>query len=156
MLAAYIDGEGSIVIDRQPFHRKERKEHWSPHYVTHLAVTNTDPRLLVWCKSVFGGFITNMRLARVRPTSKRALYQWHVHSGDARWVLENCLPYFIIKRQQAEISLAMFETFPKVKYGKKGVPKEIIETRDRFCVELKRLKNTVPTFEDIGDKGSIQ
>ena len=104
---------------------------------------------MLWCKRIFGGFTTNEVDKRIRKTSKLAMFQWRTHSKDAKWILENCLPYFIIKREQAEIALAMFETFPKRKYGKKGVPADVIAHRDALRQELKGLKNTVPSIEEV-------
>ena len=91
----------------------------------------------------------NIKGRKIRPTSKRALFQWRVSTRDAKWVIENCLPYFIIKREQAEVALAMFETFPKQKYGKTGVPLNVMALREELHAELAGLKKKVPTFDEV-------
>lgn len=143
MLSAYIDGEGTISIS---YHPVKDKPHWTPHYSLIVSVANSDPRLLVWCRQTFGGFIGNREKKKIRVTSKKALFQWICHSEDAEWVLRGCLPYFKIKREQAEVGLAFRATFPERKYGKgskNGVPKDVIELRQLLKSQLSTMKDEI-------------
>ena len=144
-LAAYIDGEGCIIITHSP---AKDKPHWNPHFSLVVQVTNSDMRLLVWCKKTFGGFITNKKRKVCKALGKRPLFHWHVVSGDAEWVLKNCLPYFIIKKEQAEVGIAFRESFPTVKYGKGyRVPSNVIEYRKTLKSKLSELKQSVPDID---------
>jgi hypothetical protein len=146
-LAAYIDGEGCILIDRRP---NKKHPEWAPNYLVSVIVSNSDPRLIVWSKQTFGGFITNQKDPRIRKTSKRVLYGWRTSTRDSRWVLEHCLPYLIIKREQAEIALAMFDTFADKKYSRwNPMPDEVRARRDSLVVSIREMKKTVPTLEQI-------
>ena len=88
-LAAYIDGEGSVMINGRHLR---------------VVVSNTDPRLHVWLRHTFGGSIMAQR-RYLNPRHSTAM-KWDVSCRKAAWVLENCLPFLIIKKQQAEIGLA--------------------------------------------------
>ncbi len=109
-LAAYVDGEGSILIS-------ERHYKTSPYpgmYII-LVVSNTDPRLLIWCKERFGGTFQVGDHAKVRLMDYKIPYKWHVSCNQAASIIEKCLPYFIVKKEQADVALAFQKT---VKYGR--------------------------------------
>ena len=107
-LAAFIDGEGSILIT-------ERHYKTSPYPGMYIRVilANTDPRLLLWAKDRFGGVFVIAQ--RDKPAHHKTPYKWHVSCNQAASVLEKCLPYFILKREQAEVALAFQRT---VKHGR--------------------------------------
>jgi hypothetical protein len=145
MLAAYIDGEGCICIGLSPV---RGKPNWTPHYSLTVSVSNSDPRLPIWCRQIFGGYITNKEKKTIRATSKRALFQWMCCSETAEWILRGCMPYFKIKREQAEIGLAFRETFPERKYGKgkdkkNGVPPDVLELRQLLKSQLSTMKEEI-------------
>lgn len=139
-LAAYIDGEGSIMIDRQV-----RKDSINLHFGLVIVIANTDPRLVLWGRERFGGRI----YARsIRSAKHRMAYAWHISSSQAEYVLRGCLPYFLLKREQAEIGLAFRETYRMegslVRSGKKGwrsVPASVIATRQELHQRIKELKH---------------
>lgn len=87
-LAAYIDGEGCIRISR------------SGELVIRIA--NTDIRLPMWCKATFSGFtgIHSKGNGKWKPA-----YFWGITGNAASFILKQCLPYFIIKREQAELAI---------------------------------------------------
>src|ERR1017187_8598482 len=93
-LSAYIDGEGCISI-----HNVSGKR-YRGHQVCRVSLFNKDPRLPVWCLYTFGGNICN---------GKRG-YEWSLNVCDIASVLKQCLPFFFIKRQQAELAIVFMET----------------------------------------------
>ncbi|HEV8525223.1 MAG TPA: hypothetical protein VGQ71_12040 [Terriglobales bacterium] len=102
-LAAYIDGEGSILIT-------ERHYKTSPYLGMYIRVVlaNTDPRLCLWAQERFGGvFVISQR---DKPAHHKTPYKWHVSCNQAACILERCLPYLLLKREQAEIALAFQST----------------------------------------------
>ena len=99
-----------------------------------VVITNTDPRLMVWCKDTFGGFVVSSD----RGKNKR-YYKWCAHSKACAELLTNCLPYFIIKRAQAEIAIAFRKTYSKEYVGRgRSVPDSVIAHRDLLTAELKQ------------------
>lgn len=101
-LAAYIDGEGSINLT------PKKTTNGSTSYSSRVVVTNTDFRLAKWCSDIFG--IRAHHKAAWDPSGSRAInwkpcYFSQADSFRAAWVLRNCLPWFVLKREQAEVVL---------------------------------------------------
>ena len=101
-LAAYIDGEGTIMIART----KTNKGTKQPMYVLTLIVANTDLRLIRWLSNTFTGQSYFSHSESQRKWSKKTCHSWRLFEKRAAVVLEHCLPYLIIKRDQADIGLA--------------------------------------------------
>src|ERR1700724_1637188 len=100
-LAAFIDGEGTIVIIKARLHYTQLV----------IRVANTDPRLPLWCKQVFGGKVYASSPSRSGLSTRRNFYSWATQSQKAEDILRECLPHFLLKREQAEVALAYRETF---------------------------------------------
>ena len=137
-LAAYIDGEGCIRIagvrGATPYSRRVL-------YVE-VTVTNTDIRLADWLRRTFGGstHINNKRANQAKWSPATA---WVVGSQHASKILERCLPYFIIKREQADVALAFQRTIiTDRRYGCKGRPIELIDQQHLLKEQLQTLKGT--------------
>lgn len=128
-LAAFIDGEGSIMI-------LERKRAAGSHPYLRVNMCNTDPRLIVWLKNTFGGSVTKDK--RSGNVKHRVAYRWHISSNQAAWILESCYPYLILKREQADKALAFQST---LKGPGHIVPSHVWEERYRLRDELKFLKH---------------
>jgi hypothetical protein len=136
-LAAYIDGEGSIMINRvKPSGRMK-----SPAHNLFVSIGNSDPRLMVWLRDTFGGYarpqIQKFREGAV--VSKKPRFLWIVNCLKAAYVLEQCLPYFIMKRDQAEVGLAFQALLNRrVRCGRgHSVAPEVVQQRDEFHEKLK-------------------
>lgn len=92
-LAALIDGEGCISASP---HRNGR------NYNVRLSIVNTDRRCLDWCVHTFD---TGTVLIRNRKLQK-ICYKWQVANvHKLAVILTQCLPFFTIKREQAELAL---------------------------------------------------
>lgn len=130
MMAAYIDGEGCITSTVASTSKWK-----NPSLSIELSVHNTDPRLVDWCQKRFGG-----RIYKVVHKKKEWMdaYGWKVSCKQACEVLEACLPYFIIKREQAEIAIALEKT--KARWGRSGAPEEVHQKRWALRNELSMLK----------------
>lgn len=135
-LAAFIDGEGCIRITE----RKNPK--WKRAYLsTQIVVANTDPKLPVWLKATLGGAVYERKHNQSHPRAKywANCLSWVISAAMAKHVLECCMPYFIIKRDQAETALAFQATLGHLK-GNKKTPPEVIERQYQFKQELSELK----------------
>jgi hypothetical protein len=137
-LAVALDGEGCITIRVD---RPERTYRVTEQYYVHLSLSNTDPRLPMWCHKTTG----EGHFYAVPPRSARhkTQYLWVVAiNGASAWILRNCLPHFIIKREQAEICLALRET-KNWKHGKgtgRFTPESVRFERANLKAKLHALK----------------
>lgn len=103
-LAAYIDGEGCLILCTK---REKNNRHFRAE--ARMDVYNCDLRLLLWCRATFGvGSITEKKIGKL---SRRPQFTWRVSGKrSVQQLLVACLPYFITKKEQAEILLAFFAT----------------------------------------------
>jgi hypothetical protein len=135
-MAAYIDGEGSILINTQ------RPKKVSTGFYLRVTVANTDVRLMVWLKDIFGGTFKDANTDRyyVGKNWKRA-YHWGTSSTRAAWILHNCLPYFVLKVEQAQIGLSLQESLSGHNFrGANSVTPEVREERQQLKQRLLVLK----------------
>ncbi len=135
-LAMAIDGEGNISIQQSSTTAKGKTYR---NHVLRVNVSNTDFRLALWIKRIFGGR-TNPRPKR-NPRWKPSL-EWNTQATHAAKILEACLPYFILKRQQAEIGLAFQST--KRKAGGPKLGSEILFQRSELTSRLRELNRKGP------------
>jgi hypothetical protein len=146
-LAAYIDGEGCIRIDLQ---KASKGNAFTARHLLEVRVYNSDLELILWCKNTFGG--GNIKPVRNRKASTRHKQEhvWYVGALNAETVLRNCLPFFIIKRKQALVALALRELGGK--HGQKVSP-ELYAKREVLRQEMKVLNQrgvvvTTPSQEN--------
>jgi len=134
--AGIIDGEGSIGA-----YTKDKQGRGG--LCLQLSVANTDIRMLVFLSELWGGSVSTLSRKEIR----RQLYEWRRVGQDCGNVLEDVLPYLIVKREQAELAIEFARTVRDVWASKKGVPRgtpyltdEVIERRQEIALELKKLK----------------
>jgi hypothetical protein len=136
-MAAFIDGEGSILINTQKAKKVTRG------WYLRVTVANTDIRLLMWCKERFGGAVREANAAKYYGEHKnyKNAYHWSLGGYPGAWVLRNCLPFFVLKREQAEIGIALQESIgPRSQGRKKVLSDETIEHRRNLKKRLLVLK----------------
>jgi hypothetical protein len=102
-LAAIIDGEGSLAIDIQNPIKDDRK---TDYYSIRIIIVNTSLDLMNWLESKFGGKVHKRKLIKGR----KQCYQWRIYSFNASKLLQECLPYMIIKKQHAQIIIDFMHT----------------------------------------------
>ena len=96
-MAGIIDGEGSIYI-------RSQSGRWILGYPV-VVVVNTNPRLIDWIQSRFGGSLSKTDPS-VTNRRRKTLMQLSWTSKSMTPILEGILPYLVIKRDQAEVALA--------------------------------------------------
>ena len=128
--AAYIDGEGCISTSTA-INKKKNSE---SIYVT-VSVHNTDPRLIDWFVERFGGRIWKTVHGNADWQNS---YGWRLTCQQAREFLEQCLPWFLIKREQAELAISLMKTFRR--WGSGGMPDQIKEQRWEMRNKLSEMK----------------
>ena len=146
-LAAYLDGEGHITILRDSPNRCERV---SPQHIVRVEISNTDPRLIHWCINTF---CAGRCIKRPPVGTHKPVYQWRADGTMAEWILDGCMPHFIIKREQAQICLVLRETrkwhTTYAQAAHKRTPLVIVEQRDKLVEELKAVRRAVIPYENV-------
>jgi hypothetical protein len=136
-LATLIDTEGCIFITRA-CRQKGRRNGALVYHRLRVVVSNTDLGLMQWLKEHFGGYI-GKQSAKSNKLSDRLCFNWIVHSKAAEDVLRFCLPYFLVKRKQAEVALIFRDTFTN-KRGRRGFAEGELTERDKLRDQLSELK----------------
>jgi hypothetical protein len=91
-LATFIDAEGNIYINRT-----RPKDRLSPKYTLRVSVINTSALLLNWLQRNFGGGVWRH--------GDRGCFIWIMVDRQAEFVIRYCLPYFLVKREQADLAV---------------------------------------------------
>jgi len=146
-MAAYIDGEGSILINPRG-KGKTRPTVFGPTepstFYLKVTVSNTDVRLVEWIKQRFGGSWKDANTSKYyEGRNAKTMYHWSASSARAAWILYNCFEYFVIKREQAEIGIALQASMTKFIRGtgqSKSLPDHIIAERRELKRRLLLLK----------------
>lgn len=141
MMAAYIDGEGSILINpRRKRVRDGVAKDIACTFYLKLTVANTDVRLVAWCKERFGGTFKDANTrSYYEGRNVKTAWHWSASSNRAAWILHNCLPHFVIKGEQALIGIQLQESM-RLSIGSRSLPKEVVETRRGLKRQLLVLK----------------
>jgi len=134
-LAAYIDGEGTIDLQRS-----SQGEGRAPSYKLRVVIANTDIRLLAWCKINFGG---SVRMNRKGEETRLPAYIWEM-SGARQCVslLRELLPFFVIKREQAEIGIVFGKTFSPSNRDPRGLGDAVRAERDELRGQIFEMRST--------------
>jgi hypothetical protein len=100
-LAALIDGEGVITIARN----RSSGKTVPVTYQQRIIVTNSHRGLVQFCREVTGlGTVYHAKSVR---EGWAPISRWQVTNSAARTVLADVLPYLVVKRQQAAVTLQM-------------------------------------------------
>lgn len=139
-LAGLIDGEGTIYIGN---HSKNPKN-GIPYYQTLLKVTSTNKIVIDWLKDKFGGWISTYTPKQTPLNSRRQPYSWNITGSEMENLFSLTLQFLIIKKEECKIMLKMRETYNrkcsvKGKQGIQSIPKEIIDLRQHYFLELRKL-----------------
>src|SRR5882762_6064219 len=102
-LAAFIDGEGSISTRMVC---KVSRKRPNGTFVIAVQISNTDPRLVRWVHSLFGGHVYQGRRTKQQAEKIwKPAWRWEACSRKAYQILVGIEPYSIIKREQIELAL---------------------------------------------------
>lgn len=144
-LAAYIDGEGCIsIVEIRPTTKRPNTS-----FRLTVDISNTDPRLMQYLTLNFGG--TTIADTR-NPKAKKTCFRWAVVEQKAEKILIGALPYFVIKREQAEIALAYRRAIRNGRGSGFKLETSEIEARRSLSNRLKELK----TLRFLGNTPDIE
>jgi hypothetical protein len=136
-IAGIIDGEGTVCIFNST---GKTKGIVYPRGRPILSVCNTDQRIVRWLKEKVGGRAATVRRAQ-NPRCKQT-YVWETGWQHARAVLEACLPYLIIKQDQARLFIEYCKTCKH--YGKGKVPPDVCARRQEIIEQVAKLNKRGP------------
>jgi len=103
-LAGLIDGEGCLRVKRsQPYRHLTGRI--NPAYSCTMHVRMVDEPAIAFLRDTLGGWGWREKTAHC--ASGRPLYCWQATDADAERIIRALLPYFRVKRAQAENLLAL-------------------------------------------------
>jgi hypothetical protein len=152
-LAALVDGEGTVSIQRKESYESRAERGANPRcqsqHVPFLAIGNNDRELLDRCVEITGyGTVLVKREPGVdsRGINSRRHYIWRLETDKAIAVLRDIYPYLIAKRRQAILAntLDLSNKAGRALRGNKALPAEEQERREL----LKTLINACNQRED--------
>lgn len=100
-IAGLLDGEGWLGIKTSGRHGPDGKR----YYVASIAVGMCDPTVPTLLHARYGGRL----VTEARKGKERDLVKWIVTSKQVEPVLQEAVPYLIVKRVQAELLLRLRE-----------------------------------------------
>src|SRR5690349_20798335 len=106
-LAGIIDGEGTLFIGN---YGNKDKIRGTGFFQTVMAVTTTDKCLVDWLFINFGGWKSEYTPKQRAINCKGPVHSWKCTGDRLTHLCELILPYLVIKKDQAEILLAMRQT----------------------------------------------
>ena len=129
-LAGLIDGDGCIKIHK-------RKHGGYYHYGLEVDVSSDSFELLDGLRSLTG--IGSIWSGMSGSFTRKVRHRWIVCSLEAAKLLEQLLPYFRLKHQEAELGVAFQHCIPRIRGKHKSqIEYEIDEMFYRRCRELKK------------------
>ena len=143
-LAAIIDGEGSIGIERLSPCKVTRKgkESWQRkkyYYACRLCVINTYKPLIEWIYQEFKGGKTGVK---TKATLKRKLcYRWHIFGEHLESLINELIPFLAEKKPQAKLLLEYRKTVGKTGWN---LTDETLEQRASLWTKCKSLNKNGP------------
>ena len=132
-LAAVIDGEGHIsMVERQNGQLARR-----------LAITNCHLPLLVRVAELAGG-----KIHVHRPVGKtKQTFQWYCYGTQMTQVIQHVLPYLIVKRQEAELAVALSR--PQLVNNRRHLTRQDRVDRTTFLAAVDRARRQTWTAADV-------
>lgn len=124
--AAIVDGEGTIRIKRN-----KRK------YNIVLSVKNTSKELIDYLKKNFKG--NNGGPYEDKRGNRKDYFVWECMHKEAIKLIRKIETYLVIKQQQAKLALKAWEDTFKDDYRGREMPKYIIDTREQYYQQMKKL-----------------
>lgn len=140
-LAAFVDGEGTIGIEKSRAKKNDSRKNDS--YSLKLSVTNTAIELIDWLQEKFGG---NVR--KQRKEGRKLCYEWKIQGREAYILLKEMSFFLIIKKEQADTAIKFWYETQRGGYRGMGQkPLWKIKRREKYYQKLKNnasLKSEAP------------
>lgn len=142
-LATFIDCEGNIAIHINKCKAAHAMK--SDQFSLRLNVANTYYPVIQYLQQTFGGGIQFQDRTAKNP-QWRPHYRWWVNATSAMILLELCLPYFHIKREEAEVAIGFqrrLNAYATIRPWRAPVAPSEVEWRREQMQILSALKHRV-------------
>lgn len=138
-LAAFLDGEGylGLICKNQLSQKGDRRVRIK---VAEVRIINTNILLMEWLQRTFGGKV-RLKSLRKDMGHRRPCHDWVASYPDIDNILRSCMPYFVIKREQAEIILALRALVQRKAWKGARVSEEEHAVRQKMADRIKALNN---------------
>ena len=147
-VGAWVDTEGCIRI-RKPSKRKNRvhgdRVGNMRYHRAVMEICQTDVEPLLMIQATYGGSLHH----RKRQEHSRRIYELHIAGRPVQKILQDVLPYLIVKRNQAVFVLQFFDLVNAGLQGKKSRSRNNPITEQEF-MERERLRKAVQTYNQGG------
>lgn len=135
-MAMALDTDGNIDCN---FRRSKPQYGPAAGATVRISVFNCDVRLLEWCLQITGVGHIDARPARGK--YHRPQFTWMASCKQAEEVIIQCLPYFIVKREQADIALAIRRTIMPASGKRQRLDPDTVANREWLHRQLSELKH---------------
>ena len=134
-IAGLFDGDGCITI-RKYFPKKMK----SPSYCAHISLINCNKSILLFLKKQFGGCVT--LLSRNKNPLWNNCYQLQISSDKGINFIKFFYNFLVIKQEQASLIIEFQKEIRSIgrKYGVKGLPVNVLLSREKYKKQLSLLK----------------
>lgn len=135
-LAGIFDGEGSIHINKTSSEKSLKAwQRKTPNYTLNVGVTNSHRGVLEIFVKQFGGSIYDRTAHRI--------YDYRIDRQMASRMLEQLLPFLVIKKERAKIVIDFQNRFEIFKGGR-GITlsQEILDYREKIYQTIKSLNGS--------------
>lgn len=149
-LAGIIDGEGTIGIRRQ--------DSYTGRYIYshHIAIKNSDVRLIHWLVDNFGGTFPKPHTEK---DNYKDTYNWQLSSSSSYKLLKKVGCYLLLKREQADLAIELYEKVSS-RFGKTkplfGWRKELAEELYQECKYLNKVGRKEEVILSILDNNLVR
>lgn len=122
-----------------------QNKHKIPHYQCAVQVSSTDKILIDWIFGKCGGTVSDYKPSQLAKNCRKHVYRWQMTSDRLKDILNQVLPYFVIKRRQAEILIEFrnhvdeWKAFSKEKGMNRSFPQHVLNYRESLFLELKSI-----------------
>lgn len=149
MLAAFIDGEGTIGIYRNV----STAGYFNYHQVIELI--NTDIRLIEWLVENFGG--RDPKPYKVKGDNRKDAYPWQLSGSNSYKLIKKIRSYLILKQEQADNAIELWEKVSKWHYGGGGINnRRLMPVHKRKLAEELYQRNKELNMRGTRNKDNIE
>jgi len=141
-----MDGEGSFSIVKT-FSVQRKRDGSKQKYITYkcmVSVTNTNKEVMDWIAKTFGGKVLIGSNENRNPKYKTRYSWFRTSHEDIETFTLGILPYLIVKRKQALITLEFCKTYYTGRIGSQELSSEVTAKRDELRREMMRLNGIFP------------
>lgn len=144
--AGFFDGEGCVRIDKLIIPPNRRRPSGYMRYQLKVSIAQANPDPLYLFQAQFGGSLCSDGYAKKLRSQSRIRNQWVAWSRYAYDFLVAVRPFLIVKAEEANLAISMFEemdanrTHFKKHRGNPPDKLEILASRDAICSKLSALK----------------